>query len=332
MMEARAEYVKHNGLTRSEFILTRSAFMSKLGGCFGWVANLFTQAMWFRWVLEIVGGLDRRRAMPRFAWGDNVGKLRSYIKRLGPVDRPVDKVAYFVDLFGRHNDHELARAVVDVLRYNGVEVIVPDQRDAAMPAISYGDLRYGRKVVEYNVGRLAAVVKAGYKIVCSEPTAALCLRSEYPDVIDNEQSRLVAANTWELTGYLAGLHKEGKLRGGAVEVNLKLAYHEPCHYAAIENGDGSVYLMRQIKGVRLEMLPKSCCGIAGTFGFQKKNFDLSMLVGGEMLRAFANSDADYGLTECGTCKMQMEFGGRKKVVHPIKVLAASYGLLGLKKR
>jgi len=51
-----------------------------------------------------------------------------------------------------------------------------------------------------------------------------------------------------------------------------------------------------------------------------------MLAGGALLRAFADSDADYGLTECGTCKMQMEFGGRKKVIHPIKVLAASYEL------
>jgi len=326
MMEARAEYVKHNGLTRSEFILTRSAFMSKLGGCFGGVANFFTQTMWFRWLLEVAGGLDRRRAMPRFAWRDNIGKLRSYIRQLGPVEKPVDKVAYFVDLFGRYNDHELGRAVVDVLRYNGIEVIVPDQRDAAMPAISYGDLRYARKVIEYNVARLAEVVRAGYKIVCSEPTAALCLRSEYLDVVDNEQSRLVAANTWELTGYLAGLHKEGRLCAGTVEVNLKLAYHEPCHYAALENGDGTLYLMRQIKGVKLEMLPKGCCGIAGTFGFQKKNFELSMLAGAALLKAFADSDANYGLTECGTCKMQMEFGDTKKVVHPIKVLAASYGL------
>jgi len=100
----------------------------------------------------------------------------------------------------------------------------------------------------------------------------------------------------------------------------------PCHYEALKIDGGTINLMAQIPGVEIENLPHNCCGIAGTFGFQKKNFDLSMQAGEPMLQPLRQSNADYGLTECATCKMQMELGGNKKILHPIKIMAAAYGL------
>ncbi|MCF7958208.1 MAG: anaerobic glycerol-3-phosphate dehydrogenase subunit C [Phycisphaerae bacterium] len=329
MMEARAEYVKANGLTMPQYILTRSEFMSQLGSRFGAVANLFTQASGFRWFLEKVSGLDRRRAMPKFDRGSNLPKLRQYLKKQGPLAEPMDKVAYFVDMFATWNDHALGRTVVDVLHHNDVEVVIAKQKGMAMPAISYGDLPYARKAIEYNVSHLAELVRAGYKVICSEPTAALCLKEEYLDVVDTEDAQLVAENTWELTEYLAGLNKDGKLKKDFQPVNLKLAYHMPCHYEAMKIEEGTEALMKLIDGIELEMLPHSCCGIAGTFGFQKKNFDLSMKAGEPMLGPLRDSKSDYGLTECATCKMQMELGGQKVTLHPIKILAVAYGLLKL---
>jgi len=329
MMEARAAYVKAHGLTRAQFILTRSEFMSRMGATFGPLANVFIQAGWFRWILQGLFGLDQRRPMPSFAWGSNLKKIRRYLQKLGPVSNPQDKVAYFVDLYASYNDHELGRAAVDVLRHNNIDVIIPQQMGVSMPAISYGAIDYARQAVEYNLSNMAQAVRKGYKVVCTEPTAALCLKEEYLDLVDSAEAHLVSENTWELTDYLARLHQDGKLQDDLKPVPMKLAYHMPCHYEALKITEGTRYLMSLVEGIELMELPKSCCGIAGTFGFQKKNFDLSMRAGEPMLTPLRESDADFGLTECGTCKMQMELGAKKKTLHPVKVLAAAYGLLNI---
>ena len=217
---------------------------------------------------------------------------------------------------------------MDVLRHNNIEVLIPGQVAVSAPAISYGDLDYARRAVRFNARNLALAVAAGYKIVCSEPTAALYLKQEYLDITDDKNTRLVSENTYELTDYLAGLHRQGRLRqDGFKKLDLKLAYHKPCHYQALKIDHGTTYLLSHIDGLRIEHLPNSCCGIAGTFGFQKKNFDLSMRAGAPMLDLLRQSDADYGLTECSTCKMQMELATAKKTIHPIKILAQAYGLL-----
>ena len=327
MMEARAEYVRCRGLTRAEYFLTRSELMSRMGAMFGPLANGFLRMGWFRRIMELATGLDHRRAFPNFELGSNLKRLRKLLAEKGPIADPIDKVAYFVDLYANYNDHELARAVVEVLRHNEVEVMVPPQWGVCMPAISYGDLKLAKKSIEFNVSHLAQAVRSGYKVICSEPTAALCLKEEYLDVVDSPEAHLVAENCWELTDYLAQLHSQGKLKTDFRPVKMKLAYHEPCHYSALGISQGSLSLMALIEGVEVERLPNSCCGIAGTFGFQKKNFELSMTAGEPMLEPLRNSDADFGLTECGTCNMQMAQGSGKKVLHPVKVLAQSYGLL-----
>ncbi len=327
MMEARAEYVRCRGLTRPEYFLTRSEMMSRMGAMFGPLANGFLRMGWFRRIMELATGLDRRRAFPKFELGSNLKRLRRLLADKGPIAEPIVKVDHSVVIYSNYNDHELARAVVEVLRHNEVEVIVPSQWGVCMSAISCGDLKLAKKAIEFNVSQLAKAVRSGYKVICSEPTAALCLKEEYLDIVDSSEAHLVAENCWELTDYLAKLHCQNKLKTDFRPVKMKLAYHEPCHYSALQISRGSLYLMALIEGVEIERLPNSCCGIAGTFGFQKKNFDLSMTAGKPMLEPLRKSDADFGLTECGACNLQMAQGSGKKVLHPVKVLAQSYGLL-----
>jgi FAD/FMN-containing dehydrogenase/Fe-S oxidoreductase len=327
MLEARAEYVKHQGLTRPEFVLTRGELISRLGSAMAPLANMFLRMGWFRRMMELGLGLDHRRPFPKFEFRSNLSKLRKYLAQLPLLHNPSDKVAYFVDMYAAYNDHALGRAIVDVLRHNNIEVIIPEQRGMAMPAISYGDLGYAKKIITTTVRPLAMAARAGYKIICSEPTAALCFREEYLDVIDSEDVRLVAKNTFELTDYLAALAADNKFNTDFKPVPMKLAYHIPCHYQALELKHNSMDLLQGIPELQIERLPVNCCGIAGTFGFQKKGFDLSLAAGKSMLEALKGSPAPFGLTECSTCKMQMEFGSGKTVLHPAKVLAKAYGLM-----
>jgi len=262
--------------------------------------------------------------MPAFARGSFLKAGRKYIKACGPIAGPVDRVAYFLDTYANYNDHELGFAVIDVLRANRIEVILPEQRPAPLPAIVYGDVKTAKKDLSYSVRHLAGAVRDGCKIVCSEPSAALCLKEELRHYVAGEDAKLVSANTYELMDYLLSLHLQGKLRPARSRIGREFAYHLPCHLCATGDATASIRLLDGLCGAKVVDLKAGCCGLAGTFGMQKKNYELSSQIGRGLKKALDSAPTKDVLTECSACKMQIEHISDCVVRHPIKILAMAY--------
>jgi Fe-S oxidoreductase len=213
-----------------------------------------------------------------------------------------------------------------VLRHNDVEVILPKQRPAPLPAVVYGDVKTARRDLAYSVKHLAEAVRAGYTIVCSEPSAAMCLREELRHYVAGEDAELVSQNTVELMNYLSDLKKRGKLKPPIRSIVDEYAYHLPCHLCAV--GDDTVTLKLLNDHFRIETndLQAGCCGLSGTFGMQKKNYDLSNRMAERLKTAIKTSSTKAVITECAACKMQIEHLAPTTVTHPIKLLAHCYNL------
>jgi Fe-S oxidoreductase len=297
-----------------------------MGSTFRPFSNFFMGLGIFKWFLEKAAGFDSRRPMPAFIGGSFIGKGRKHLAALTPVSKPVDKVAYFVDTYAAYNDHELAFAVVDTLHYNEIEVIIPDQIPAPLPALVYGDIATTRKDLRFNIASLAAAVRNGYKIVCSEPSAALCLKDELRLLVDSDDARLVSKNTYELMSYLDELNAKGKLKPATTKQSGSYVYHSPCHLKALGTAGKSIGLLSDIAGVQISDINAGCCGLSGTFGMQKKNYDLSLEIGRGLADAINGADEPVAMTECAACKMQIDHMTNKTTVHPIKVLAKAYDL------
>jgi len=326
VFEARTEYARRKGLSRAAFALSRNRLLSMLGSIFWPISNFVMSLPPFKWFLEKTVGLDRTRALPRFEFGQFLAKGRKYLRAAGPVKNPVDKVVYFVDTFANFNDHALGFAVLKVLRYNDIEVVLPPQRPAPLPAMAYGDAKTARKDLEYNIAHLAGFVRQGYKIVCSEPSAALCLKQEMRHYVSGEDAEVVSENTFELTSYLLGLREQNKLKPATKQITEEFAYHLPCHLCALGEGLPSVKLLQEHLGVKVIELNAGCCGLAGTFGMQKKNYELSSKIAAGFKEKLEKSPVKNVLTECAACKMQIEHISDKSVQHPIKVLAEAYSI------
>jgi Fe-S oxidoreductase len=236
---------------------------------------------------------------------------------------------------------------LDVLRHNGIEVILARQLPAPLPAIVYGDVKRARKDLAYSVKHLAKAVRDGYKIVCSEPSAALCLKDELRHFVSGPEVKLVSENTYELMNYLYGLFKKGKLKRRASDSSFAVApdksgllrrmdeqratndeyvYHLPCHLCAIGDKMASIELLKELCGVKVVDLKAGCCGLAGTFGMQKKNYELSSQIAASLKDALEKSPIKNVLTECAACKMQIEHISDCVVRHPIKVLTEAYSI------
>jgi anaerobic glycerol-3-phosphate dehydrogenase C subunit len=327
MITARAQYVKCKGLGRAERLLSHNRHLSILGSTFVPISNLAMRLPVVRWLLEKVGKLDRRRDMPKFARRSFLKVGRKYLTRLEPISKPVDRVAYFVDTYVNYNDHDLGFAVLDVLRHNNIKVILPKQRPAPLPAIVYGDVKTARKDLSYSVKHLAQAVRDGYKVVCSEPSAALCLKQELRHFVAGEDAKLVSENTYELMNYLLSLLSQGSLETAAKQISQEYVYHMPCHLAAVGDGQASIKLLRELCGLNVTDLKAGCCGLAGTFGMQEKNYELSSQIGASLKEALEKSPIKNVLTECSACKMQIEHIGAVPARHPIKILAQAYSLL-----
>jgi len=331
VIEARAQAVARRGSTRTEWVLARNRFMSLLGSLFAPLSNWVMSPGLSRRVIQWVLGLDAGRRLPMFGRGSFIRKARRRLAEAEPISNPVDRVAYFVDSYANWNDHELGFAVLDVLRATGVQVAIPDQRPVPLPALVYGDLHTARKDLAYNVRHLVPYARDGWTIVCSEPSAALCLRDEMAAVLDGDDARLVSEHTVELMAYLHRLNERGlldRLGASAFEPGVpsspiarRYAYHAPCHLRALRADGHSPVLLRTCRGIKLIDLDGGCCGLAGTFGMQRKNRELAEAIGKDLADRISAVDPDVVVTECAACKMQIEHLSGKPVVHPVKLLA-----------
>jgi FAD/FMN-containing dehydrogenase/Fe-S oxidoreductase len=320
MVAARAEFVRRKGLRRPERMLSSNRYLSMFGSVFSPLSNVVMRRPIARNLLEKFAGIDRRRATPAFNRGSFLKAAHKLLASCEPIEETIDKVAYFVDTYANHNDHELGFTVLQVLRTNNVEVILPEQLPAPLPAIVYGDVKRARKDLSYNVKNLAAAVRDGYKIVCSEPSAALCLGQELRHFVAGEDAQLVSENVHEVFNYLIDLHRRNKLKAPAKPPGERFAYHQPCHL----QDSAAIRLLRELCGAEIVDLEAGCCGLAGTFGMQKKNYDLSSRISESLKTALEAASTRNVLTECAACKMQIEHISDCVVTHPIKVLAACY--------
>ena len=126
--------------------------------------------------------------------------------------------------------------------------------------------------------------------------------------------------------YLLDLHSQKKLKSPARKITDEYVYHAPCHLLAVDDGAASIKLLQDLCGVKVTDLKAGCCGLAGTFGMQKKNYELSSRIAESLKNALKKSPIQNVLTECAACGMQIEHISDKVAIHPLKILAESYGL------
>jgi len=324
VIEARAQLAKHTGFTAAELTLIHNRLLSILSSAFAPLSNWAMGLDITRWLLEKTVGLDRHRRLPHFERGSFIRKAQSI---LTSIDNPVDRVVYFVDSYANYNDHALGTAVVEVLQRLRVEVVVPPQRPAPMPAFVYGDIDRTRKDIAYSLNHIAPYAQKGYRIVCSEPSAALCLGDEMSLIDSSEAAAVVSRQTIELIAYIDGLlaaHPDLKERlqtGAAAFSGKRIAYHLPCHLRPLRDGHLTIRLLKDLCGLEVYNLNSGCCGLAGTAGMQKKNRDLSAAIGQTLKAAIDAYQPDIILTECAACKMQIETLTDTPVQHPISIIA-----------
>ena len=324
LLEHKARYRARHGAGITQRALEYSESLSKIQS---WMAPLVNPALRLKAVrilMEKTVGIDRRRPLPE---AEAIWRFRS-ANKAQRVEEPIDKVVLFHDLYARYNNAKLTSLALKVLKSLNVTAVTIPLGSAAMPAIVYGNLELARKTIKKSASALAAHAAKGYKIISTEPTAVLALRKEWPDVLPSPEVKTIAANTYEFFEYVLRLISEKNIRLNFKTVEQTFGYHAPCHLKALQIGRPGVTLLRRIPGIKINEIDRGCCGIAGTYGFKKgtNGYEQSMKIGAALFEELKKPEHERGLSECSTCRMQMEHGAQKETVHPLEILAEALGV------
>ncbi|MCC6494073.1 MAG: FAD-binding protein [Pirellulales bacterium] len=328
MAEAKGAYVATNGLRRGDWFVVHIDNLCRWASRMPRIANWAIANRVTRWMLERTLGIAQGRKLPRISRRPFLDSPTQH--RLGRLQRGGgEKALLFLDTFANYCDTQLAEALVAVLEHNGVNVYVPDaQLEAGMPMISQGVLGPARRIAERNVALLAEAVRQGYTIISTEPSAVLALKREYRHLLgDDSDAELVSENVMEACHYLWRWHQRGRLQLDLKPLDMTVGYHAPCHLKALEVGAPGMNLLGLIPGLRVRQVEKGCSGAAGLYGFQRKNYRMSLRMGLPLISEFRASKFSAGVTECSTCRIQIEQGSALPTIHPVKLLALSYGLM-----
>ncbi|NND97601.1 MAG: anaerobic glycerol-3-phosphate dehydrogenase subunit C [Pirellulaceae bacterium] len=325
--ELKAQYVATNGLPLSDLLLARIDTLAAIASRVPSFANVLIRSPVARWLLDRLFGLSQARELPLIA---GTTFIRHASRRRWTKLNPQGglKIVYFVDHYANFHDPDIGRALAEIMQQNSIGIYVPaSQYTSGMPRITLGDLKGARRIARRNVRLLADAVRQGYTVVATEPAAVLCLRHEYPNLLDDEDAHLVAKNSYEACEYLWTLHEGDRLNLEFNSVPLKMAYHEPCHLRVLDRKQAGPRLLNLVPDLQVDHIEAGCTGMAGTWGLQRKNYRNSLRIGWPLISALRTTRVSRATTECSACKMQIEHGTGYKTLHPLKLLAYAYGRL-----
>ena len=320
MMEAKARVAADGGPRLWRALFARLDALSGLAAPLAPLANAANRLAPARWLLEKLCHVDRRRPLPRLA-------RRTLRRRLGGRQGAGGRrVVYFPDVFAEHNDPSVGEALVRLLGHAGIGAVVPPTRGCGILSMCYGAVAAAQRTARRNLDVLLRYVEQGLDVVVTEPTALLCLRETYAGFADGQAARAVAARCHDALDYLLGLVRAGDLALELDELPLTLGYHTPCHARAAGLDTPAIDLLAPIPGLTVVPVDEGCCGIAGSAGLRREKYDLSMRIGQRLFDRIADPDLDGATTECSACRMQIEHGTGKPVVHPLHLLdRAAFG-------
>ena len=293
--------------------------LSRLGSRFAPLSNWATTNLMGRLILHNFLGIHARRPLPPFVRTSFPSWFRS---RRPPTNGHRGRVVLFNDTFMNYNYPQIGIATVEVLERAGFRVHLANAMCCGRPMISKGLLDRAKTHARHNVDLLFPYAEQGVPIVGCEPSCLLTLRDEYPDLLRDEKSRAVAANSYLVDEYLSMLHESGELGLEFSDIRKNVLFHGHCHQKALVGTKHSMAVLRLPSGYQVEEVDSGCCGMAGAFGYEKEHYDISMAIGRQCLFPAVESKADdWEVAVMGiSCRQQVEQGTNRKARHPVEIL------------
>jgi FAD/FMN-containing dehydrogenase/Fe-S oxidoreductase len=241
------------------------------------------------------------------------------------------RVFLFCDEFVNFNDENVGIKAVRLLNRLGYEVVIPNHVDSGRAQISKGLLRDAQRLATRNVELLKDVVSSETPIVGIEPSAILGFRDEVPDLVPEhlvKAANALAENAFLIEEFIAREAERGRIRRDAFTKETRtIRLHGHCHQKSVASLAPAVRALELPVNYKVQVIPSGCCGMAGSFGYEREHFDLSMKIFGLVLMpAVRSAPADTVIAASGTsCRHQIKDCTGRVACHPAEILHDALG-------
>jgi glycerol-3-phosphate dehydrogenase subunit C len=323
ILREKAVRTKREGLSLQDRFLGDPDVAGKIGCNMRSLSNWANRNPLGRQVIEKVLGIAAERNLPEF----QCPTFEEWFKSRKRPSSSENKVALFYTCFVNYHNPEQGKAVVEVLEKNGFEVIVPKQVCCGMPFLDGGAVDKAISNMEENVRAFQEVVNAGIPIVSPGPTCSYVLKKEFPFFTQNSAAERMAKSTKDLCEFLMELKRRKEFNTDFVYTpQTRIAYQIPCHLKAQHMGHKSMELLRTIPNMKVELM-ENCSAMDGTWGMKKQYFQLSLKVAKKLFKEVEQAETEEVCTDCPMSALQIEYGTKKKPMHPIQILHRAYGFM-----
>ena len=335
MTRLRSEVLQHyydkHGTPFRSFMVARMAQIEQLGFWLRPLYNAFATWSLSSYLIKKTISFSTKRQIPtlsRYSMRQLVKKEQASCR----IARPKKKVYLFADEFTNLQEAKLGMTFAKLLMQLGYKVEIPNHVESGRAAISKGCLKYAKKFAERNVGLLADKVSESHPLIGIEPSCILSFRDEYPDLVvpeNRNKARKLAKNCLLYDEFLLKEIEVGNISAEDFEeVAMEIWLHGHCHQKALVGVDKTAKVLQLLlSGSKVNVIPSGCCGMAGSFGYEKEHYETSLAIGEMILfpavrKAVSAGGATPAIVAApGTsCRQQIKDGTGVKAVHPIEIL------------
>ena len=319
------QYYKKHGVPFRARVFANIASINRLAAKMPGISNFFLTNGLTSGIAKRVLGVAPKRSLPPVS----KTTLRKWYEEHRPASDTNRKVYFFCDEFTNLNDAHIGIKAIELLTKLGYQVEMPEHAESARAHISKGLLPEAQHMARENVAVFKDLVSEETPLIGIEPSAILGFRDEYPKLVapeDRESAKQLGKNALLFEEFIASEIQNGNITSEHFTTEKrKILLHGHCHQKALSSTDVSAWALGLPENYEVEVIPSGCCGMAGSFGYEREHFEVSMQIGELVLfPAVRTAGEEVVIAAPGTsCRHQILDGTGRKALHPAEVLWAA---------
>jgi len=326
----KAEYLQHHynyarKVPIRSFFFANLTKIQKMGAIFPAFYNKLVSSDYISSLTKKMLRLAPERSLPKLYKTTLLKWLNSNINELYSIKHRA--ILYlFVDEFTNYIDVEIGIRFITLLHKLGYKVLIPEHIESGRAELSKGFVRKAKKNANKNVNLLKDIISQNTPLVGIEPSCILSFRDEYPDLVDEDLKKAaleLSHNCLLYDEFIVGeMNKGNILPSQFTDYSLQIKLHGHCHQKSLASIKPSCDMLSLPKNYKVDIIPSSCCGMAGAFGYEKEHYELSMKIGEQILfPAVRDAGDEFCISAPGTsCRQQIKDGTGRIAYHPIEIL------------
>lgn len=319
--EFQYQYQKANGFKFKDKFFAHSTKYNKMASKMPWLFNGLFNGKFSAKIIRLALGIHPKRSFPALSKSSfsKWYKGKSFL-----VQNPRKEVYLFVDEFTNYLESDIAIDAKHLLLKLGYNVLSINNLESGRSFLSKGFLEEAKAIANKNVAHFKKLMQDDFCLIGIEPSAILTFKDEYLKLAnDYEAAKIIAKRTFLIEEFIQQEMELGHIKPEQfTSASKTIKFHGHCHQKALSNQKSSFDVLNLPKNYKVTIIPSGCCGMAGSFGYEKEHYNISMQIGEQALFPAVRKAEDSTIIAANgtSCRHQIKDGTGKIAKHPITIL------------